>query len=196
MSRNLEDKEQTRVLSRSKPFILGKCQCGCGEDIPIRRKDKGHLQKFRHGHNRRGSGLEVHIIYLGDFDPSGEDISRHIRQGLNFFGLKKIPIDRLAVTKNQIEQFYLPPVPTDKDTIEKLEQRDRRTPGFIERHGRLYAVELEALSYKPEFRQLLINTVDKLYVKSIYQELLSRPEHSPDAISRLVQKEVNFLNDP
>lgn len=76
------------------------------------------------------------------------DIDRHIRQGLNFFGLEDLPINRIAVTKEQIQQFNLPPTPTDADTIDKLENRDRRTPGFIRKHGKLYALELEALTYR------------------------------------------------
>jgi hypothetical protein len=76
---------------------------------------------------KRDNGLKVRVIYLGDFDPSGEDIDRHIRQGLNFFGLVDIPIIRIAVTKEQIQQFNLPPVPTDTETLDKLENRDSRT---------------------------------------------------------------------
>lgn len=32
-------------------FVLGKCQCGCGEDIPIAvRRSKWRLQRFKHHH--------------------------------------------------------------------------------------------------------------------------------------------------
>jgi hypothetical protein len=48
---------------------------------------------------KKANGLKVQIIHQGEFDPSGEEIDRHIRQGLNFYGLKAIPINRLAVTK-------------------------------------------------------------------------------------------------
>ena len=34
-------------------FVLGKCKCGCNEDIPIRSKLK-RLQLFKHGHNATG----------------------------------------------------------------------------------------------------------------------------------------------
>ena len=144
---------------------------------------------------KKKDGFKVVIIYLGDFDPSGEDIDRHTRQGLNYFGLGDIPINRIAVTKKQIQQFKLPPVPTDAETLDKLEHRDKRTPGFIKKHGRLYAVELEALTLKPEFKRLLIETIDKFYDKSIYQELISRLEHSPEAISGPVQNRIRFLEE-
>lgn len=35
-------------------FILGKCQCGCNCDIPIRSKMR-IIQFFKHGHNARGA---------------------------------------------------------------------------------------------------------------------------------------------
>jgi hypothetical protein len=139
---------------------------------------------------KKQDGFKVAIIYLGDFDPSGEDIDRHTRQGLNYFGLKDIPINRIAVTKEQIQEFHLPPLPTDVETLDKLENKDKRTPGFIKKHGRLYAVELEALTLREEFKRLLIETIDKFYDKSIYQELISRPEYSSEAISGLESDKV------
>ena len=35
-----------------KSFILGKCNCGCGADIPVRSKH-GLLQRYKHHHNPR-----------------------------------------------------------------------------------------------------------------------------------------------
>src|SRR5262245_12861463 len=35
-------------------FVLGICNCSCGSEIPIRNK-KRFLQKFKHGHNNKGS---------------------------------------------------------------------------------------------------------------------------------------------
>lgn len=38
----------------NKPFILGKCWCGCGTDIPIRRHRKNLLQRYVSNHKNRG----------------------------------------------------------------------------------------------------------------------------------------------
>jgi len=44
-----------KILRVSKSFILGKCACGCNEDIPIRSKNR-HLARFKSaGHSRRGA---------------------------------------------------------------------------------------------------------------------------------------------
>jgi hypothetical protein len=43
------------VLKKSEPFILGKCRCGCNEDIPIRTsKHGGVLRKAKLGHGSKG----------------------------------------------------------------------------------------------------------------------------------------------
>jgi hypothetical protein len=41
----------TSTLKSYPSFILGKCKCNCGEDIPIR-TTYGTLSKYKHGHNR------------------------------------------------------------------------------------------------------------------------------------------------
>jgi hypothetical protein len=95
-----------------------------------------------------GNGIEMenmYIIYLGDFDPSGSNIESHARQQLNFFGFDKINFKRIAVTKEQIEKYGLPPQPEDSQTLQKL-NRDPRTDGFIKEHGQLFAVELGSIN--------------------------------------------------
>jgi len=152
-------------------------------------------------HSRRlksviGNGIAVeniHIIYLGDFDPSGSNIDKLAKQQLQYFELGKINFKRIAVTKEQIEEYQLPHRPEDSKTLEKLD-RDRRTPGFIAEHGQLYAVELEALTaYVPnEFEQLVQSEIDNLFDNGIHQELLQRPEYSEIHISNLVDDKVKF----
>ena len=48
--------EETRVIKRFKPFILGKCRCGCNEDIPIRSRRHKRLRMFKNNHHVRGAG--------------------------------------------------------------------------------------------------------------------------------------------
>lgn len=52
--------EQTKVIKKYEPFILGQCQCGCGTELPDliakrQRSDKiGFLKRYVQGHNFRG----------------------------------------------------------------------------------------------------------------------------------------------
>ena len=73
------------------------------------------------------------LLYAGDHDPSGEDIDRDFIARTDCWD----EVRRVALTAAQVEQYALPPQP-GKET-------DSRAAGFVERHGRLVQVELDAL---------------------------------------------------
>src|SRR5215212_7870909 len=65
----------------------------------------------------------IHILYFGDFDPSGEDMDRHLEDALSYFfdlDCYFIDFERIAVTEKQIDEFDLPPIPEDSETLDKL----------------------------------------------------------------------------
>jgi hypothetical protein len=109
----------------------------------------------------------------------------------------EIDFQRIAITREQIEQFNLPPKPEDALTLEKLD-RDSRTEGFKKEHnGELYAVELDALLalVPDDFEQLVKYSVDQYYDNDIYeQEVLTKLEHSKESIHRLVSDKVAKLS--
>lgn len=78
---------------------------------------------------------EIHILHLGDHDPSGRDMSRDIVDRLNIFGVDPI-FSRLALNMDQVEQYNPPPNPT------KL--TDSRCLAYIEEFGH-ECWELDAL---------------------------------------------------
>ena len=139
---------------------------------------------------------EIHILYFGDYDPSGVDMDvlqdKQVAYFIKYFGLKNVYFHRIAITREQIKKFKLPSKPKDQSTLDKLD-RDTRTYDFKERHGgKLYAVELDALlAYQPDrFEKLVQDSVDKYYKPEIYTKLAGRPEHSNEAIRCLVINEV------
>ena len=84
------------------------------------------------GHDR-----DIVILYFGDYDPTGEDIPRHIKQSLEEdFNMDIWHFEKVALTIEQIEDLNLPPEPTKKS--------DSRSIKFIEAHGDM-AVELDAV---------------------------------------------------
>lgn len=44
--------EENKIIKQFKSFILGKCRCGCNNDIPIR--SWGYLRKFIRNHKSKG----------------------------------------------------------------------------------------------------------------------------------------------
>lgn len=77
----------------------------------------------------------VNILYFGDFDPSGEDIVRALRDSLNFFGSSP-EIEKVALTMQDVRDYDLPPDFTKKT--------DTRSAKFVKHYGDI-AVELDAL---------------------------------------------------
>jgi len=67
------------------------------------------------------------IIYLGDFDPSGLDITRDLGRRLAEYGADHVEIKRIALSKDQIKRYSLPPAP--------VKTSDARAQKFIDKHG-------------------------------------------------------------
>jgi hypothetical protein len=138
------------------------------------------------------SGKEIHILYFGDFDPSGDDMDDHLDNALRYFGLEDVDFQRIAVTEEQLEQFNLPPMPKSKEMIDKV-NHDTRTNGFIRKYGRLYIVELDALLaiVPDEFKSIVQGSVDQFFNQGIYQAVLS--DHQPEIVDKLVKERIKFI---
>lgn len=79
------------------------------------------------------------VFYLGDHDPSGEDMVRDIESRLNEFApnmLFPIEVQKLALTMEQIRRYKAPPNPAKKS--------DSRYEGYKDKHG-VDSWELDAL---------------------------------------------------
>jgi len=93
---------------------------------------------------------EIHILYLGDHDPSGLDMTRDVEDRLNTFlaGEDRIlTVSRIALNMNQVKALKLPPNPA------KL--TDARSQGYVAKYGSS-SWELDALD--PAYLTNLITT--------------------------------------
>lgn len=81
-------------------------------------------------------GLQPVVIHLGDHDPSGLDMTRDITERLSLFAEQDVPVHRIALNMDQVEQYGPPPNPA-KIT-------DSRAEGYIDRYG-TESWELDAL---------------------------------------------------
>lgn len=73
------------------------------------------------------TGRSPLLLYLGDHDPSGEDMVRDIRDRMEMFGVDGLEVQKLALTMEQVEEYKLPPNPA------KIS--DSRAAAYIEKHG-------------------------------------------------------------
>jgi hypothetical protein len=52
---------------------------------------------------------KVSVLYIGDLDPSGVDMDRHLKDVIDHFGMsERIELKRLALLEDQVEQYNLP----------------------------------------------------------------------------------------
>jgi len=118
---------------------------------------------------------QVVVYYLGDYDPSGVDIERFLREALSYFNIEeeKVKLVRLAVTPEQVEKYNLPPRPEDAETLAKL-ARDPRS----KKYKLQYIVELDALvAYVPqEFKRIITEAIERVHDKEIYDEVRRQAE--------------------
>lgn len=75
------------------------------------------------------------ILYFGDFDPSGEDMARSLRERLAFFDCTP-EIIKCALTADDVQRYHLPPDATKRT--------DTRRAAFVKKFGDV-SVELDAL---------------------------------------------------
>jgi hypothetical protein len=89
------------------------------------------------------------ILYLGDHDHSGVDMSRDIFQRLEMF-MGGVTVKRLALNMDQVEKYKLPPNPAKFS--------DSRVQGYIKKYGKK-GWELDALvAISP---QVVVSMIEK-----------------------------------
>ena len=107
-------------------------------------------------------GKQPIILYFGDYDPSGEDSPRALRENLIQLGCnEELEVRRICLNEDQVIDWGLPPAPT-KDT-------DSRSVHWTG----LGQVELDAV--KPEkLMNLLQGAIDEVFDEELYDELKER----------------------
>lgn len=140
------------------------------------------------------AGKQVHVLYCGDFDPSGLDMEEgHLAEGMQFFGLD-IDFHRISVNLEQIKQYNLPEMPNEKETVEKA-MRDPRLKKFVAEYGRLLLVEVDAmLAIVPdEFKNIIRNSVDEYFDEEIYEETKKLQAEKAEKKRRYLEEHLEFI---
>ena len=105
------------------------------------------------------------ILYFGDYDPSGEDIPRALRENLIQLGCDEdLEVRRICLHEHQVLDWGLPPAPT-----KKTDSRSAHWDG-------LGQVELDAVA--PEkLMELLQDAIDDIFDRELYDELIEREKN-------------------
>jgi len=75
----------------------------------------------------QGLGKKMWLLYVGDFDPSGEDMVRDVGDRMGMFGVGGLNVVKVALTPAQIKKYKPPPNP--------VRRKDPRSKEFMEKHG-------------------------------------------------------------
>ena len=90
-------------------------------------------------------GKKCVILYLGDLDPSGEDMVRDIRDRLKEFGLDDITVKKIGLTYEQVQVYNPPPNPA--------KVTDPRAKDYIAKYG---PVSWEVDALRPDVLEALL----------------------------------------
>lgn len=103
-------------------------------------------------------GKQPIILYFGDYDPSGEDIPRSIRENIISLGCESIEVRRIALMHDQVIEWRLPPAPAKTG--------DSRTANW----GGIGQVELDAVNPK-KLQRLCQTAIDEIFNIKLFDEL-------------------------
>lgn len=156
------------VLSVNKGYSSQSAMFEAAERISRRAVTKGDIKK-------------PYVLYLGDHDPSGEDMVRDISERLNMFksnGLPKIIVEKIALTMTQIEKYNPPPNPAKKTDV--------RFKKYAEKHG-TESWEVDALP--PNILQQIIrNRIEQLVDRARMDNVIAQENVEKSAMQDLVSR--------
>lgn len=113
------------------------------------------------------------LFYLGDHDPSGEDMVRDIQDRLVMFGVSDIEVQKLALTMKQVQEYNPPPNPAKVS--------DPRAAAYIQKHGDS-SWEVDALP--PEVLTKIIRAAFEGIVDTKKMDAIKKKEVSDKATLR------------
>lgn len=122
-------------------------------------------QRFKDAGER---GKDCVLVHLGDHDPSGIDMTRDNHTRLELFSEQFIDIRRIALNRDQVEQYNPPPNPA------KIS--DSRAADYIAMHGRK-SWELDALT-PSVIGKLITDEVNGLIDARRWNEAIERQRHN------------------
>lgn len=138
---------------------------------------------------RASEGKRLVVLYLGDHDPSGMDMTRDIMERVPLLGGSpcqsgfpamplNMEIQRLALNINQVREFKLPPNPA--------KQTDSRCAGYVSEFGpeswELDAIEPRALD------ALVTDAVAKLRDEVLWAAACAREELQRKALTKFAKR--------
>lgn len=181
-----EDQENYLEVWIEKDALVGVLERVCGEwRVPYFacRGNNSQSEQWRAGQRlaeKADEGKRVHVLYLGDHDPTGIDISRDNQDRLTTFSNDRVELHRLALNMDQVEEFNPMPNP--------VKEADSRASGYIEKFGES-CWELDALE-PATIRKIIEKKIFKYLDRDQWDETLEREEEMREKIREIANRET------
>lgn len=128
--------------------------------------------------NMVDKGKAVYLLYLGDHDPSGIDMTRDVRERLSLFSRSSVEVQRLALNYNQIETLHPPENPA--------KMTDSRAAVYVAEFGQS-SWELDAIE-PAQLAALVTEAVVALRDDDLYAEAEDRERAMKSELTRFVEQ--------
>lgn len=122
-------------------------------------------------------GQRPTLLYLGDLDPSGEDMVRDIRDRMEMFGVVDLTVSKVALTMVQVKMYKPPPNPA------KL--TDPRAAAYVEKHGE-HSWEVDALP-PTVLGDIIKSALKRLVDQPMMDEVLLKEDDDKARLRRAVR---------
>lgn len=121
----------------------------------------------------------VTVLYFGDYDPSGMDITRDLRERLRAYGAHNLEkVERICLSREQIDEHQLPPFPAKSSDV--------RYAKFVADTGSDDAVELDALE-PPVLEAYIEEAIKEHFDENIYAEVKKAETKANEAITEALK---------
>jgi len=117
------------------------------------------------------------LLYLGDFDPSGEDMVRDIADRMEMFGIDVV-VKKIALTLDQVKKYNPPPNPA--------KHSDPRSREFIEKYG-ASSWEVDAIN-PSELRKIIKREIERLIDKDAMRIIIEKENEDKVRLDKAVQE--------
>ena len=127
----------------------------------------------------------VHVLQLTDFDPSGEDMVRDLRDRLTRYGAQDFDVTKIALSSSQVASLGLPPMPAKR--------ADPRYDAFAASYGD-EVVELDALP-PDELERIIAQAIEDLIDPDFWDPAQAREEEEREEAQRLIEEILRKLRE-
>jgi hypothetical protein len=125
------------------------------------------------------AGKRPHIIYFGDYDPSGENIPESIQQTIAKMQTR-VGLTRIALMEHQVVEWKLPPAP-----MKLTDSRSATWTGIGQ-------VEMDAVSPR-KMQTMLREAIDDLFDLDLYDELKEIEKEEKAEYKRILRRDFDDI---